>query len=161
MLDRHLSLILRKRDMPHINMPHINMPHIFTAYWPAWLVTLIGGGITLLNIPFMGFVMVVLVSLVWMVLVAKLANTVETSAVKMKAEGTSSQSSKSHLAEPVVRVTVADESLQLIMSDVDAVVDNEVEVVRDELTQVKELVSESIGTLNVSFSGLSKKQCSF
>lgn len=125
------------------------MPHILTAYWPAWLATLIGGGITLLNIPILGVVMVLLVSFVWAFMVAKVASTVASPAVKDKNKESSPQ-----VAEPVVRVTVADESLQLIMSDVDSVVGNEVGVVGEELVQIKELISESIETLNGSFSGL-------
>ena len=125
------------------------MPHILTAYWPAWLATLIGGGVTLLNIPILGFVMVLLVSLVWAFLVAKVASTVTPTAVKNNVAAPAS-----HVAEPVVRVTVADESLQLIMSDVDSVVGNEVSVVGEELVQIKDLISESIETLNGSFSGL-------
>jgi len=131
------------------------MPHIFTAYWPAWLATLIGGGVTLLNIPFVGFVMVVLVSAVWAILVAKIASKGDSTDVNVKSGATSEHSIVgSSLGEPVVRVAVADESLQLIMSDVDSVVANEVEVVREELTQIKGLISESIETLNGSFSGL-------
>ncbi|MCF6298740.1 MAG: methyl-accepting chemotaxis protein [Thiomicrorhabdus sp.] len=125
------------------------MPHILTAYWPAWLATLIGGGVTLLNIPVLGVVMVLLVSFVWAFMVARVASTVASPAVKDQHKENSPQ-----VVEPVVRVTVADESLQLIMSDVDSVVGNEVGVVGEELVQIKELISESIETLNGSFSGL-------
>ncbi len=133
------------------------MPYIVTAYWPAWLATLVAGGVTFLDIPLIGFVAVMLTSIVWAWFVAKIAN-----APKAENEEASLQT---HLASPVpiaenrvdegvVRVTVADESLQLIMSDVDSVVENEVDVVRDELTQIKELIAEAIETLNTSFSGL-------
>lgn len=125
------------------------MPHILTAYWPAWLATLIGGGVTLLNIPILGVVMVLLVSFVWAFMVARVASTAASPVVKGQHKESSPQ-----IAEPVVRVTVADESLQLIMSDVDSVVGNEVGVVGEELVQIKELISESIETLNGSFSGL-------
>ncbi len=129
------------------------MPHILTAYWPAWLATLIGGGVTLLNIPILGFVMVLLVSLVWAFLVAKVASSVK-AGVATNSVVVASPETTSQAAEPVVRVTVADESLQLIMSDVDSVIGNEVGVVSEELVQIKELISESIETLNGSFSGL-------
>ncbi len=131
------------------------MPYIFTAYWPAWLVTLIAGGVTFFNIPFIGFIAVVLVSVVWAVLVAKVASHSGGRAKQASVETAASQKSMpSPSHEAVVRVTVADESLQVIMSDVDSVVENEVEVVREELTQIKGLISESIETLNLSFSGL-------
>ena len=136
------------------------MPYIMTAYWPAWLATLIGGGVTLLGIPYLGFVMVILVSLVWAFMVAKVANAEGASPVKTESDTIKPQEvvvSSPHLNEAVVRVTVADESLQLIMSDVDSVVANEVDVVRDELDQIKGLISESIETLNGSFSGLHEK----
>lgn len=131
------------------------MPYIFTAYWPAWLVTLIAGGVTFFNIPFIGFIAVVLVSVVWALLVAKVASHSDGKAKLASVETAAPQKSMpSPSHEAVVRVTVADESLQVIMKDVDSVVENEVEVVREELSQIKGLISESIETLNLSFSGL-------
>lgn len=124
------------------------MPHIITAYWPAWLVTLGGAALTLLDIPMIGLLMVLLVSSVWAFLVARVAS----SEPRVQAVAPKVSSVSSH--DPMVRVVVADESLQLIMNDVDSVVENEVGVVREELVQVKDLVAESIETLNGSFSGL-------
>lgn len=46
------------------------------------------------------------------------------------------------------------DALQLIMCDVDAVIDQEVEIVRGELLQVKDLIAEAIETINNSFTGL-------
>jgi methyl-accepting chemotaxis protein len=46
------------------------------------------------------------------------------------------------------------EALTTIMHDVDAVIDQEVEIVRGELLQVKDLISEAVETLNVSFTNL-------
>lgn len=129
------------------------MPHIMTVYWPAWLATLIGVVLTLFNIPYVGLVMVIVVSAVWAGLVARLASEEPTAkTVESIQSQAPNQSATSN--EPLVRVNVADESLQLIMNDVDSVIDNEVSVVRDELVQVKDLVAESIETLNGSFSGL-------
>jgi methyl-accepting chemotaxis protein len=45
-------------------------------------------------------------------------------------------------------------TLQTIMCDVDAVIDQEVEIVRGELLQVKDLIAEAIETLNSSFNNL-------
>ncbi len=131
------------------------MPNLLTAYWPAWLATLIGVVLTLLDIPFMGVVMLILVSVIWAVLVARLASTETTRRVASVSQPVAqSYTTPSQENEAMVRVTVADEALQLIMSDVDSVVGNEVCVVRDELGQIKELIAESIETLNGSFSGL-------
>lgn len=48
----------------------------------------------------------------------------------------------------------AADTLQIIMQDVDSVIDQEVEIVRGELLQVKDLISEAIETLNVNFGNL-------
>ena len=129
------------------------MPHLLTAYWPAWLATLIGVVLTLIGIQFAGVIMVIIVSAVWALLVAKLASS--TSTTIGVSDSTKVVSAKTTVSsDPMVRMTVADESLQFIMNDVDSVVEDEVSVVRQELIQVKELVAESIETLNGSFSGL-------
>lgn len=108
-----------------------------------------------MNIPFIGVIAVMLVSVVWATLMAKVASRSDGQDSSTTAGSAAPQNSVASLSnEPVVRVTVADESLQLIMSDVDSVVDNEVEVVREELTQIRNLIAESIETLNLSFSGL-------
>jgi len=46
------------------------------------------------------------------------------------------------------------EALQVIMSDVDTVIGQEVDIVRGELLQVKDLIAEAIETLNHSFTNL-------
>lgn len=126
------------------------MPHIITAYWPAWLATLSGIVLTQLEIPFIGLVMVIVVSITWSLVAARVAGS---SGVKPTPSSVISASLVSS-AIPMVRLTVAGETLKVLMNDVDSVIGNEVSVVRDELTQVKELVAESIETLNGSFSGL-------
>lgn len=73
----------------------------------------------------------------------------ETSAV-VKSVPTVKQSSHSDEFDP----NVVNQSLQFIMDDVDSVMEKEVEVVRGELLQVKDLVAEAIETLNESFLGL-------
>lgn len=50
----------------------------------------------------------------------------------------------------------AADTLQVIMRDVDSVIDQEVEIVRGELLQVKDLIAEAIETLNSSFSSLNQ-----
>lgn len=44
--------------------------------------------------------------------------------------------------------------MQVIMGDIDAVIDQEVEIVRGELLQVKDLIAEAVETLNNSFTNL-------
>ncbi|NPA72545.1 MAG: chemotaxis protein [Gammaproteobacteria bacterium] len=129
------------------------MPHIITAYWPAWVATLLGVVLSLLEVPFSGLFMGIIISAIWAYLVAKVASPVSVGvgqAVQEVVESTPVQQPDS----AVMRIQVVDESLQLIMSDVDSVVEQEVDVVREELIQVKDLVAESIETLNGSFSGL-------
>lgn len=129
------------------------MLHTFKQYWPAWLLTLLGVVLTFIDIPFIGAIALVLVSLIWTLSVAKVARDSGDTNVSVKAVSAS--------APPVsvsqstnFDATVIDDSLQVIMNDIDAVVDQEVEVVRGELLQVKELVAEAIETLNSSFMGL-------
>ncbi len=126
------------------------MPHIITAYWPAWLATLSGIVLTLLEIPFIGLIMVIVVSITWSLMVARVAGSIDT---KPSASSVISAPQASS-AVPMLRLTVAGDSLKVLMNDVDSVIEHEVSVVRDELVQVKELVGESIETLSNSFSGL-------
>ncbi|MDY0135856.1 MAG: methyl-accepting chemotaxis protein [Thiomicrospira sp.] len=124
------------------------MEQLIKPYWPAWLVTFIGMSIAWLDIPFIGIAAVLLVALVW----ARVAmtNAKPVSAAPPTLQLPTARSS----AEAMVTVKESSGTLQLIMSDVDAVIDQEVDVVRTELLQVKDLVAESIETLNNSFTGL-------
>ena len=136
------------------------MLDVIKAYWPAWLLTLLGVGLSFMEIPFIGIIMLLLVSIVWSLLVANFAkdnvnndaseNFESAIPVKTPVKTRTSEFGD----EAMVRVITADESLRLIMSDIDAVISQEVGVVDDELLQVKTLVSESIDTLNSSFSSL-------
>ncbi|BBP43306.1 methyl-accepting chemotaxis protein [Thiosulfativibrio zosterae] len=122
------------------------MLNIIKRFWAAWLVTILGVVVTLIEIPFAGIISLLLVSIVWTILAAKLATESVSEAVVHK---TPAQSSSAAFDASVV-----DEALHVLMGDVDAVIDQEVEIVRGELLQVKELVAEAIETLNDSFSGL-------
>lgn len=115
-------------------------------YWLAWLVTLVGASLMWLEIPYISIITLLVVSLVW----TRLA--MSSSAASTQAHATTTRNN--NLREPMISVKDSGGALQLIMSDVDAVVDQEVEVVRSELHQVKDLVAESIETLNDSFTGL-------
>ena len=125
------------------------MLDIIKTYWPAWLLTLLGVFLSVVGIPYVGIIMLVLVSIAWTLLVANFARD------KQVLEGNTEKSvPRAAGIEAVLRVKTVDESLQLIMSDVDAVIEREVGVVGEELLQVKSLVSEAIDTLNGSFEGL-------
>lgn len=124
------------------------MEQLIKPYWPAWLVTFIGMSIAWLDIPFIGIAAVLLVALVWARVA--MANAKPVSAAPPTLQLPTARSS----AEAMVTVKESSGTLQLIMSDVDAVINQEVDVVRTELLQVKDLVAESIETLNNSFTGL-------
>ena len=132
------------------------MLDVIKAYWPAWLLTLLGVGLSFMEIPFIGIIMLLVVSVVWSLLVANFAkDNMDNNATENFEPATAAKAMASQFSdEAVVRVITADESLRLIMSDIDAVISQEVGVVDDELLQVKTLVSEAIDTLNGSFSGL-------
>lgn len=128
------------------------MLEVIKAYWAAWVLTLIGVGLSFIEVPYIEAVMLIIVSIVWTLSVAKLASTKSPVVKKQStAEKAATLGSKD---EALLRVVTADESLQLIMDDVDAVIGQEVQIVEDELVQVKALVSEAIDTLNGSFAGL-------
>jgi len=132
------------------------MLDVVKAYWPAWLLTLLGVMLTFMEIPFIGAIMLIVVSIGWTLLAAKVAKDglIQQPASHPIAEAKPAAMSVKAGKEGVLRVRTADESLQVIMNDVDAVIAQEVEIVSDELMQVKTLVSEAIETLNGSFSGL-------
>ncbi len=123
------------------------MLQIIKLYWPAWLVTLVGISLMWLEIPYLPLVIAFLISLVWTRLIYVNTRLASGSSGIAKIQTRSA-------VEPMVTVRESGGALQLIMSDVDAVIDEEVEVVRSELLQVKALVAESIDTLNTSFTGL-------
>jgi len=122
------------------------MLHIIKHYWSAWLVTLVGAGTVFIEIPYIDVIAILVVSIVWSLIVARLAR-----------HDTQPQVTGAPVKDPMTSnfdATIIDDSLQVIMNDIDAVVDQEVEVVRGELLQVKELIAEAIDTLNNSFSCL-------
>lgn len=122
------------------------MSHIIKQYWSAWLVTLVGVGVVFIEIPYIDVIALLVVSAVWSFMASKVAR--QTMQPKIQTDHLKSDASSNFDA------TVIDDSLQVIMNDIDSVVDQEVEVVRGELLQVKELIAEAIDTLSNSFSGL-------
>ena len=125
----------------------------------AWLVTVSVAALVLFVPTVFSVLFVVLLGLVWSLSAAKVATTSESPA---KEPALSKELAKSRIeksftqSEPMLKMAVADQSLHQVIEDVDAVVEQEIEVVGNELIQVKTLVSEAIETLNDSFSGLHK-----
>jgi methyl-accepting chemotaxis protein len=112
-------------------------------YIIGWLVTLLATVLLSIQHEWMSVAVVVVVGMVWSGL-----------AFFVYGAG-SSKHVQAHLA--VSSASVAQnsaEALQLIMHDVDVVIDQEVEIVRGELLQVKDLIAEAIETLNRSFTNL-------
>ncbi len=134
------------------------MLDVLKTYWPAWLLTFLGIILGFLEIPYISIIMLVLVSVVWTLLAAKVAPNTEAEAMPIEvAKPVAEVMPKSTLEQykaAMLQIKTADEALQSIMQDMDQVVNNEVGVVASELDQVKTLVSEAIDTLNASFSGL-------
>ena len=131
------------------------MLNVTKTYWPAWLLTLLGVVLSILDIPYIGVIMLVLVSITWSILVANFANSHSATPSDFSETPKNAPTVAPNAGnDALMRVKTVDESLQLIMHDVDAVIAREVGVVGEELLQVKSLVSEAIDTLNGSFSGL-------
>lgn len=116
-------------------------------YWLAWVVTLIVFIVSFLEIPFLTELGVLLLSIVWTVLVARVAT-------PKAAVATPAPVAVSAPVSKGISIACADESLQSVVADYDDTIKHEVSVVNEELMQVKELIAESIETLNNSFSSL-------
>lgn len=130
---------------------------VIKTYWPAWVVTVLGIGISFLQIPLASILMLALVSLTWTVMVAKIAPS-EAQASVPSIDSVSSVATQPEslmqYKKAILQIKTADESMRNILTDMDSVVNQELDIVEDELNQVKNLVSEAIDTLNNSFSGL-------
>ncbi|MPQ75681.1 methyl-accepting chemotaxis protein [Hydrogenovibrio sp. JE_KL2] len=123
---------------------------VLQRYWIAWLLTLIGVGLSFTVIPYIGVIFLFIVSITWTLLAANSADKTThavsaTPAEPVKVSGGSI---------PDAEVNLIENTLATILADIDSVMGQEVEVVRGELTQVKTLVGEAIETLNDSFMGL-------
>ena len=134
------------------------MLELAKAYWIPIAVTLVAAILSFFGIPLVDFAMIILLSASWFFTTANLANREQRQHNQQLRRDALQQAagmgaSRNH-AVPMLRTSTADESLQTIMDDVDTVIGHEVDIVRRELTQVKELVAEAIDTLNNSFSGL-------
>lgn len=126
------------------------MLQMIKQYWAAWLVTLVSVSLMWLDIPYLPMILAVFISLIW----TRLVMIQSQQPAAKPSGGIAKIQTRAPSAEPMIAVRESSGALQLIMSDVDAVIDQEVEVVRSELLQVKDLVAEAIDTLNDSFTGL-------
>jgi len=87
-------------------------------------------------------------SVLWTLLLLLLNSDVDTS-----------MAAKTHFpkaSSSALKAQASGEVVQIIMSDIDAVIDQEVQIVRGELLQVKDLIAEAVETLNSSFTNLNE-----
>lgn len=124
---------------------------VLQRYWIAWLLTVIGIGLSFTAIPYVSVIFLVIVSISWTLLAANSADEGQ-SAEKFVPVLAQDQDFESASEEK--EITRIEDSLVTILGDIDSVMGQEVEVIRDELVQVKDLVAEAINTLNDSFMGL-------
>ncbi|HHT00393.1 MAG TPA: chemotaxis protein [Thiomicrospira sp.] len=130
---------------------------VLKPYWPAWLLTLLGVILSIMEIPYIGVVMLLIVSVVWSLLVASFAmdkNTIEMNETAVEVTPVAPVYEPPVKDVATVSIQAAEKTLQQVFSEVDSVIEAETAIVSDELMQVKTLVSEAIETLNGSFSGL-------
>lgn len=124
-------------------------------YWAAWVVTLIVVIVSFLEVTLLTAASVLLLSIVWSLVVASVAGfksgqPEESRALKAEAVIESTKNSQ----ESMISVATVDESIHTIVSEFNQTINSEVAVINDELVQVNALISQSIDTLNDSFSGL-------
>lgn len=124
-------------------------------YWAAWVVTLIVVFISFLEVTLLTAAGVLLLSVVWSLVVASVAGF-----KSAKSKGSASLKAKAALEAAkgtqgaMISITTVDESIHTVVSEFDQTINSEVAVINDELVQVNALISQSIDTLNDSFSGL-------
>jgi methyl-accepting chemotaxis protein len=117
--------------------------------WLAWTVTLVTLClIFLVDITLISLLSVLMLSAVW----AKQTSSSRLNDISDNL--TMSDPAFETCLPPSIAIKESGEALQVIMRDVDAVVDQEVDIVKTELIQVNKLIAESIETLNTSFNGL-------
>ncbi|MDX1346954.1 MAG: methyl-accepting chemotaxis protein [Thiomicrorhabdus chilensis] len=126
------------------------MLQVIKSYWAAWLFTVLGVVLSFLDIPYIAPASMVIISLVWSLQVANFASTPQ-SKQKEHVDLTSVEPPRSSGS---VSISTVDASIQTVVGDYEGVIEREVEVISEEMVQVKELISEAIETLNNSFSGL-------
>lgn len=134
---------------------------LLQQYWIAWLMTVIGVGLSFSGIPYVSVVFIILVSIVWSILVvntqkktAHLESSKSEAKTAVEAKVSSKKKDKVVFSQPPIHISFVEDSMSGILNDIDSIMEKESEVIRSELDQVKDLVGEAIETLNDSFSGL-------
>ena len=126
-------------------------------YWTAWVVTLIVFIVSFLEVTLLTAVGVLLLSIVWSLIVARVAGAKPASSKSVStAAKTAPPASIVAMGGSMVSISTADESIHSVVMDYDETINSEIAVINDELAQVNVLIAESIETLNNSFSGLYK-----
>ncbi|WP_024850800.1 methyl-accepting chemotaxis protein [Hydrogenovibrio kuenenii] len=124
------------------------MLRVLQRFWIAWLLTIIGVGLSFTVIPYIGVIFLFIVSITWTLLAANTADKTENVLLEKVSKPIAKEAAKGG------DIDMIETTLATILDDIDSVMGQEVEVVRGELTQVKTLVAEAIETLNDSFMGL-------
>lgn len=116
----------------------------------GWTLSVVGAlGAGLLGHVWIA-VAIVVAALVWTGLLLSVASSAATPVSVAKPHSGLVQRSGAGALE----AQASGEVVQVIMSDIDAVIDQEVQIVRGELLQVKDLIAEAVETLNNSFTNL-------
>lgn len=114
----------------------------------GWVLSLIVAGVAIMFAQDIAAYSVALVALLWTVIIA---------VGGLKTSSGNVQSTTHKVTAPTSGAADAQTTgdvMQVIMGDIDAVIDQEVEIVRGELLQVKDLIAEAVDTLNNSFTNL-------
>jgi len=117
----------------------------------GWMLSILAGGTLMLMGQMLVAVAVVVSAVFWTLLMAQLKAAEGASSMGVASGRPVAMASKGTGA---AEAQATGEALQVIMHDVDAVIDQEVEIVRGELFQVKDLIAEAVETLNSSFTNL-------
>ncbi|WP_232504062.1 methyl-accepting chemotaxis protein [Thiomicrospira microaerophila] len=139
------------------------MQHKLKQQWLAWTVTLVTLCLILLvDLVIVSLLAVIIMSIIW-AKTPPAQPTIDSATETLdnlsydENDVTTEPAFEEVCLPPSIAIKESGEALQVIMRDVDAVVHQEVDIVKTELTQVNKLIAESIDTLNDSFSGLHKQ----
>ncbi|MBN2646982.1 MAG: chemotaxis protein [Thiotrichales bacterium] len=132
---------------------------LIKSHWIPLLVTLIAMGLSLIENRWLSLILMVSISASWLFTLwwqqqqeaAQQNQQHRRQALQQAANGHPVVAARKSVT---LNAAVAEQALQEVVQEFDAAIEREVDVVRGELTQVKDLVGEAIETLNHSFSGL-------
>ncbi|WP_324187605.1 methyl-accepting chemotaxis protein [Thiomicrorhabdus heinhorstiae] len=113
-------------------------------FWPLWILSLAAVAASIAFAHYWEAAFIVILSLLWSLATTRV----------LQGQGAIAQQSVSTSVQAAPAMRASDEALSLALNDIDTVIEQEVSIVHEELSQVKSLVAEAIETLNQSFSGL-------